>query len=339
MKILSISVAMATYNSERTIERSLQSIRSQKYPQDHVEIILADGGSSDRTKEIAKKYEITWVSVDKKLQSAEYNKGVALAKAKNEIVAFIDHDNILPHNDWFARMTAPFKKYKEVIGVETLQYHYDPKSTLLDRYFALFGAGDPLVWYLGKTDRLSYIYDTYNLAGNARDVGDYYIVKFSPDNIPTIGANGFLVRRKELMEYAQATPGLYFDMDVNVDLINKGFNTYAFVKDSVLHLTGYGNVWQFLKRRMLYIRQYKLHGSQDRRYGQLRSIEKIKLGFVIVLCLTFFIPLVDSIRGWRKIHDSAWFLHPILCFSFVVLYSWVIMKHQIETYGKRFLAP
>ena len=31
------------------------------------------------------------------------------------------------------------------------------KSSLIDRYFGLFGAGDPLAFYLGKSDRLSYM--------------------------------------------------------------------------------------------------------------------------------------------------------------------------------------
>lgn len=327
---------MATYNSQRTLDRSLKSIRGQQYPGDKVEVIIADGGSTDNTENIAKKYNAIWVPVNPKVQSAEYNKAIALSQAKNDIVAFIDHDNILPHRRWFRNMTKPFLQHKDVVGVETLRYHYDPHVSLLDRYFALFGAGDPLVWYLGKTDRLSYIYDAYNLAGISRDMGDYYIVTFNTDNIPTVGANGFLVRRKELMQHAETAPGRYFDMDVNVDLINKGFNTYAFVKDSILHLTGYGQIAQFLKRRMLYMRQYKLRGTH-RRYGTLGPRDTVKLFFVILMCLTFVVPCIDSIRGWRKIHDRAWFLHPVLCICFVVLYSWVIMKHYFETYAKKFL--
>ena len=83
----------------------------------------------------------------------------------------IDHDNVLPHDLWFQNMVQPFLEHKDVIGVETLRYHYDPHASLLDRYFALFGAGDPLVWYLGKADRLSYIYDTYQESGIVKDCG------------------------------------------------------------------------------------------------------------------------------------------------------------------------
>ena len=335
-----ISVVIATYNSDRTIERCLRSIRSQEYPQHNIEIILADGGSSDRTKTIAKKYNARVIEIDPRLQNAEYNKSIGIQKARHEILAMIDHDNVLPYPLWFKSMLEPFLEHKDVVGVETLRYHYDPHTSVLDRYFALFGAGDPLVWYLGKTDRLSYMFDTYNLAGVAQDRGNYYLVQFNSDNIPTIGANGFLVRRQLLLDYAHTSPGKYFDMDVNVDLIKKGFNKYAFVKNSILHLTGYGSVWCFLQRRMLFMTQYHLstegiRRQNIRRYGILNWKEKLHLIWIIILSITFVIPFFDSLRGWRRIRDSAWFLHPFLCFSFVVLYGWVIIKHQITIYTKR----
>lgn len=341
VRLPTISVVIATFNSSRTIELCLRSIRTQEYPQDNIEIILADGGSKDETREIARSYNVRWVNVDSNKQNAEYNKSIGISHAKNEILAMIDHDNVLPHKRWVIGMIRPLVEQKHVTGVETLRYHYDPQTSLIDRYFALFGAGDPLVWYLGKADRLSYIFDRYSLSGSAVDYGDYYLVQFTVENMPTIGANGFLVRRKVLMKYAQMTPGLYFDMDVNIDLIRKGYSTYAFVKDTIIHLTGYGSVGYFLKRRMLFISQYhrgidKL-GKKIRRYGILSNKGIIQLGISIVICVTLIIPLIDSFRGYRKIHDNAWFLHPLLCFSFVIIYSWAIIKGQVVRYAKNFL--
>ncbi len=338
----SITVVTAAYNSERTLTRCLESICDQDYPKDKVEIIVVDGGSSDNTRTIARNFGATVIRVDPKKQNAEYNKSIGIQHARNDIVAMIDHDNVLPHRHWFKNMVRPMIEHNEVVGVETLRYHYDSQASLLDRYFALFGAGDPIVWYLGKADRLSYIYDQYNLSGQSTDLGDYYLVKFNSHRIPTIGANGFLVRRPLLVKYAQVAPGKYFDMDVNVDLINKGFDTYAFVKDSILHLTGYGNTLNFLKRRMLFASQYHLSEKglalkKVRRYAVFENKDLPRLIWIIFISLTLVVPLYDSFRGWRKIHDKAWFLHPLLCFSFVAIYNWVIMKHQIGLYVKKLL--
>ncbi|MEK7587766.1 MAG: glycosyltransferase family 2 protein, partial [Patescibacteria group bacterium] len=194
-----ISVVIATHNSSRTIGRCLQSIRSQRYPQDRIEIIIADGASTDTTRDIVSAYNVNWFAVDPTKQSAEYNKATGISHAKNEILAMIDHDNVLPHPNWFTNMTVPFLEDKRIVGVETLRYHYDPTTSLLDRYFALFGAGDPLVWYLGKADRLSYIYEAYIASGMVKDCEGYYTVRFKPEPMTTIGANGFLVRRAILM--------------------------------------------------------------------------------------------------------------------------------------------
>ncbi len=338
----SISVVVATHNSARTIARCLRSIRSQTYPQDRVEIIIADGASTDMTRTIASSFNVRWTAVDPLKQSAEFNKATGVSHANNEIIAMIDHDNVLPHDLWLQKMIQPFLEHRDVVGVETLRYHYDPQSTLLDRYFALFGAGDPLVWYMGKADRLSYVYDTYQSSGLIQDCGGYYTVRFKPETMPTIGANGFLVRRATLIKYAKISPGLYFDMDVNIDLILKGYDTFAFVKDSILHLTGYGSVWNFLKRRMLFFRQYQrgLDKSSDkpvRRYGILSRKGIFELLLSILICATVVVPLVDSIRGFRKIRDIAWFLHPFLSFSFVLMYSWVIITSFISRYAKRLL--
>jgi hypothetical protein len=167
-------------------------------------------------------------------------------------------------------------------------------------------------------------------------------VTFSPSAIPTLGANGYIVRRKILMTNAQADPDHFFHIDVNVDLIRKGFNTFAFVKEDLLHLTGYASVWSFLQRRMLFMRQYHmgsngLKAQSLRRYSVYESQDSWKLVWFIFISLSGVITLIDSVRGYRKIQDNAWFLHPFLCFSLVVLYAWVVISYKATYYGKKFL--
>ena len=54
----SISIVIPTYNSERTLSLCLGSIAEQDYPREKIEIIIADGGSKDRTLEIAEKFGV-----------------------------------------------------------------------------------------------------------------------------------------------------------------------------------------------------------------------------------------------------------------------------------------
>jgi len=332
----SISIVIATFNSTRTITQCLTSIRAQKYPKDKIEIIVADGGSTDDTVQIAKTFGAKVIAIASSKQNAEYNKSIGIKHAQNELLAMIDHDNILPHAQWLSRMVQPFIDHPEVIGVETLRYAYDPKGSLLDRYFALFGSGDPIVWYLGKTDRLSYMFDDYRLSGCVVQKHPYYLVRFTEENMPTIGANGFLVRRKQLMQYAHASPGQYLDMDVNVDLIRAGYDTYAFVDDGILHKTGYGSVWYYFRRRMLFMRQYHIKkGKTDakRRFRMVSNTNMWRLCVAVMLSSTLVVPFVESVRGWLKVRDRAWFLHPLMALGFVFIYAWVIIEHHARSYA------
>lgn len=50
-----ISLILTTYNSEENLKRTLKSIESQDYPA--IEVVIKDGGSTDRTLNIIKEYE------------------------------------------------------------------------------------------------------------------------------------------------------------------------------------------------------------------------------------------------------------------------------------------
>src|SRR5258708_6741260 len=150
----SISVIIATFNSAETLKRTLSDIRKQIYPQGKIEIILGDGGSTDKTLELAKKFNAKVTKIPSKLQHAEYNRGVAFNKAKNELALILDHDNFLPSKEWLHQMVEPLIKHPEVVAVETCFYHYSKKYKIMDRYFSLFGCSEPLPYFLKKADRM-----------------------------------------------------------------------------------------------------------------------------------------------------------------------------------------
>ena len=105
----SISIITPTYNSAKTLTFCLDSIKTQDYHGD-IEIIIADGGSTDTTLEIAQKY--TDNIYPNPLKTGEAGKAAGVKHAKNEIVALIDPDNILPSKDWLSRM----KNFEKVLS-------------------------------------------------------------------------------------------------------------------------------------------------------------------------------------------------------------------------------
>jgi glycosyltransferase involved in cell wall biosynthesis len=93
-----ISVVTVNYNQEAFIERTLLSVLSQGYP--NLEYIIIDGGSTDGSVEIIKKYEerlFYWTSEADNGMYHAIQKGFDLSSG--EIMAYINSDDLLqPHS-------------------------------------------------------------------------------------------------------------------------------------------------------------------------------------------------------------------------------------------------
>ena len=109
-KEIYFSVIMPTLNSESTIEKSLISIRSQNFDQDQVEIIVADGGSVDKTKEIAQKYSCRILHNEQvQPESAKY---IGITNAKGKVCLFLDSDEVLKDKESFKKEKIYLKTFK-----------------------------------------------------------------------------------------------------------------------------------------------------------------------------------------------------------------------------------
>lgn len=87
-----VSIITAVYNGEKYLEESIKSVINQEYG--NVEYIIIDGGSTDGTLEIIKKYEQCidyWVSEPDKGIGDAWNKGLALARG--EIIGLLNADD------------------------------------------------------------------------------------------------------------------------------------------------------------------------------------------------------------------------------------------------------
>lgn len=87
-----VSVIITTKNEEKNIENCLKSIKSQTYPRKKVEIIVVDNNSTDRTKEIAKRFTDKVYNKGPE-RSAQRNFGVE--KAKGKYILYLDADMTL----------------------------------------------------------------------------------------------------------------------------------------------------------------------------------------------------------------------------------------------------
>ncbi|MBF0345622.1 MAG: glycosyltransferase [Nitrospirae bacterium] len=98
-----ISVITPTLNQGRYIEHTIQSILEQAYP--NYEHIVIDGGSTDNTLDVLRKYpHLKWISEKDKGQADALNKGIALATG--EIIAWINSDDYYCPNAFYTIVNA-----------------------------------------------------------------------------------------------------------------------------------------------------------------------------------------------------------------------------------------
>ena len=145
-----VSIVTPSYNQGQFIEETIQSILNQSYP--HIQYILIDGGSSDRTMDIVEKYRdrIDIVVHEKDNgQSDAINKGFRMATG--ELVGWINSDDVLYH-DFVQKIVDLYKKHpdgaifygsklsfinEESIVFEERDFHIKRKNDLLFKDYSV----------------------------------------------------------------------------------------------------------------------------------------------------------------------------------------------------------
>ncbi len=123
-----VSVIVPAFNSEATIKDLLESLMLLDYGKENLEIIIVDGGSTDRTVEITKNYPVRIIVESRKGINVARNAGVK--SSKGEILVFTDSDCVVP-KDWVRRIVEDFRDQSVgCLGGSALRY----EDNFLSRY-------------------------------------------------------------------------------------------------------------------------------------------------------------------------------------------------------------
>jgi len=130
-----ISIVMPSYNQVEFIERSILSVLNQNYQ--NLDFIIIDGGSTDGTVEVIRKYEkylSYWVSESDNGQSDALNKG--FSRATGDIFGWMNSDDLYLAGAFDAAVSA-FAVYpdKKVVFGDWLSIDLDDKVTGKDFAF------------------------------------------------------------------------------------------------------------------------------------------------------------------------------------------------------------
>ncbi len=299
---LGVTFVIPTFNAEAMLDRCLSSIRAQQFSDASVEIIIADGGSTDSTRAIAERHDAR--VVDNVLKRAEPGVKLGFREASHPIRVVMAADNGLPTTDWLDRVVGAFEADPELRGVYTHVVD-GPTDSLFCRYFNRLHA-DPYNWFVygeGPTNPALFA-DVYPV----REQGeDYVVYDLAAGPRPLLAmAQGFAMRGDLPGDESEED-----DIAPLWDLIERG-EKLGYVDVGVLHETVAG-VRDF-HRKFRYRTAAALSSSETpyrARAHRLSRGQRIRQLLWLPYSVSLLAPLAQGLRRAVARRDPLWLIHPI----------------------------
>ena len=306
-----IDVVLPTFNNEGPLPAALASLATQQYDGE-VSVLCIDGGSSDRTREIAVAHGAT--VIENPARNEEEARALGLEAADAELVLLLDADNELVGSDWLRRLVDAIAVAPDVVSADCLFHAWRPQDPPVTRLCALIGGTDPLAIDLGWADRWAHHRDRWTgFDVQTEEIGDVLVVRIDPDRPPPMGSNGFLVQRAPLLA-TQYRP--FVHSDVVGDLAAAG-HRFARVRQGVVH--HYAPTLRLYARKALRRARRTVAGVPPQRRGL--SVSRVALALRVLYAVTLVGPIADALRGYRSHPDRAWALLPVLYLITVCAYG------------------
>lgn len=134
MEDLKISIVTVVFNGARYLEETINSVLNQTYK--NIQYIIIDGGSTDGSVDIIKKYEDRldyWVSEKDKGMYDGLRKG--FAKVNGDVCAYINSDDFYPPTA-FETVAQIFREHQNIKWLRGMGVRYSVNSSIV-------GAGRP----------------------------------------------------------------------------------------------------------------------------------------------------------------------------------------------------
>ncbi len=308
MRNLKVSIIIPTYNNSSGIEKCLLGLFSQTYS--NIEVIISDGGSTDGTIGIAKKYTNKILNNKKKL--AEPGIALGMKKASGDLFMVMAVDNFFRNKNGIEKMVRIFdnKGIDAVFPIHISNNNYSLitkyRNTFTDAFnhFVYGYASNGRTFHkIYKTVVRSETYDVYDFLSNPVKP----IIAF---------AQGFTVRRNAVQNRKYE----YDDILPIIELINSGKEIAYAHGIELLHDRG-DTLRNFIRKQ----RWAAKNALNAENYGinirkkYLTSAQRFKAFIYPIYAFSIVLPTIRGVAGWIIDGEKIWLVHPII--SFVNAYA------------------
>lgn len=320
-----VTFVIPIYNSQGILKDCLKSIEAQDYPKSKIEVITPDGGSKDKSAQIAKSFGCKVIKNKKILAEPGFMLGAK--RARGELIVYMGADNRLSDKDWIKNIVKPFKDRK-IIGAYPW-HRNNPKNTWLTKYFNTFT--DPVNHFiLGFSCNPLYFYRNYDVI---KKTDDYVVYAFTLKKFPLIAFDqGFTVRKS----YKRPVETEYDDILPVLNLIREKKQLAFVPKSSNYHYTLEKGLFQYAKK-MRWIIDNNIAPNATfglpTRMKYLNNARTLRFRLWPLYAISIFLPLLNSIIGLVRDRKKEWIYHTPITFITVLLVAYEVIRIKIF-YGK-----
>lgn len=318
-----ITIVMPTLNSEKTIERTMRSIRGQSIDQKTVEILVIDGGSTDRTVTIARKYGA--VILDNPGKIPETAKRIGFSYAHGRYIIMQDSDEVWRSRNQLSKRLQFFEKNPDVYCLITDKLVPGKGCGLSCAYLNM--VADPFS-YIIYQKKYSTVEQNKKYLVRESEYGNVY--QYQREDIAPIGDGGStMVNLQKAREiYGDKVTSQEFATSIFIQMVNATHKVGIIPGDNITHYST-ASFQSFLKKL-----RFRIHinlndvekSGYESRARYCKKLRQRKLLFVLY-ALSVIGPVWDSIRLSVRYRRPSFILHFVYTYYIcVVACAEVVMK-------------
>lgn len=316
------SFIMPSYNSEKTIGAALCSIRSQKFDQSLIEVLVIDGGSEDSTRDIAAEYGASVIDNPQRLP--EYAKRIGFEKAHGEYLVKMDTDEEFVHDKQLLYRYHLLKERPELKCLVANRLLPASKNGVSGVYLNLYG--DPFTFFVYREK--GSILETYSSRVTEKDAGAA-VLSFGKDDVTPIGDGGTTVISADYLNehFSEEKYDLSFVVTAFNRMVTKSGLCGCIPGDDIQHRSRSDLGTYLSKLRFRVVNNVfgtKDSGFTQREKGNPTMGRRKKLFVLYALSVVW--PLADSIILALRHRDATMLLHFFYVYYVMVLIAWFMAR-------------
>lgn len=311
--LLKFSFSIPVFNAGQYLDACLKSIREQDYPQNLIELLVVDAGSTDNTLEIAKKYSAK--IFENPMGLGEYGMKIAVANATGDLLVMFAADNGLAGKDWSRKVAEVFLAHQNLSALwgRLIASEDDPP---IMRYYELIQS-EPLAHFMNKN--LDYSLKTARKE-KLGDLGSCYFFNAQKEKPICWGANGLVYRLQHVKDIF-AREGYIGDNEIFQYMVEKGFNQVVYIPTLPIYHHTVNSITHWIRKWKRNFVNIFLETRHQRRidwfyYGNFR----IKIFFWLIYSLIPVFSFMHSVYLMIKDRNLHWLYHPLMSFLQTVTY-------------------